>query len=61
VIKTRNAQTHAWLTGAGPLEKARVIGYLAGIARRAIETGTMAQRLEVLESVLKNRKGKERS
>jgi len=46
---------------AGPLEKARAIGYLAGIARRAIETGTMAQRLEVLESVLKNRKYKERS
>jgi hypothetical protein len=43
---------------AGTLEKARAIGCLAGIARRAIETGTLAQRLEILEAVLKGRKGK---
>jgi hypothetical protein len=43
---------------AGTLEKARAIGCLAGIARRAIETGTLAQRLEILEAVLKSRKGK---
>jgi hypothetical protein len=46
---------------AGPLEKARAIGYLAGLAHRAIETGTMAQRIEMLEAVLQNRKGKRQS
>src|SRR5258707_15805011 len=40
---------------AGTLEKARAIGYLAGIARKAIETGTLAARLEMLEAVLKQR------
>src|SRR2546426_204521 len=40
------------------LERARVLGYLAGFARRAIETGTLAQRLDLLEAVLLNRKGK---
>jgi hypothetical protein len=43
---------------AGPLAKARAIGCLASIARRAIETGTLAQRLELLEAVLKHRKAK---
>ena len=42
---------------AGTVEKARAIGYLAGIARRAIETGKLAQRLEMLETILMNRKG----
>jgi hypothetical protein len=42
---------------AGPLEKARAIGYLAGIAARAIETDTLAQRLEILEARLRARKG----
>jgi hypothetical protein len=41
---------------AGTLEKARAIGYLAGIARKAIETGTLAARLEMLEAVLRQRK-----
>jgi hypothetical protein len=41
---------------ATPLERARVIGYLAGIARKAIETGNLAARLEMLEAVLKRRK-----
>ncbi len=40
---------------AGTVEKARAIGYLAGIARKAIETGTLAARLEMLEAVLKQR------
>jgi hypothetical protein len=39
------------------LERARAIGYLAGIARKAIETGTLAARLEMLEAVLTKRKG----
>ena len=40
---------------ADPLEKARAVGYLAGQARRAIETSTLAERLQVLEQVLKHR------
>jgi len=42
--------------GAEPVAKARAIGYLAGIARKSIETGTLAARLEMLETVLENRK-----
>src|SRR5262249_48182338 len=41
---------------AGPLDKARAIGYLAGIARRTIETGKVAERITMLEAVLKTRK-----
>jgi hypothetical protein len=40
-----------------PLEQARAIGYLAGVARKAIETGNLAARLEMLERVLKQRSG----
>ena len=46
-------------TEAGTLEKARTIGYLAGIALRAIEAGNLAARVEMLESVLKQRNGKQ--
>jgi hypothetical protein len=42
---------------AGTLEKARTIGYLAGIALKAIEAGNMAARVEMLEAVLKQRNG----
>ncbi len=42
---------------AGTLEKARTVGYLAGIALRAIEAGNLAARLEALEAVLKLRNG----
>jgi hypothetical protein len=42
---------------AKTLEKARVIGYLAGIALKAIETGNLAARIEQLELVLKKRHG----
>ena len=42
--------------GAGTVQKARAIGYLAGIARKAIETGNLAARLELLEAVLRQRK-----
>src|SRR5436190_164755 len=38
-------------------EKARTIGYLAGIALKAIEAGNLAARLEALEAVLKQRNG----
>jgi hypothetical protein len=40
---------------AGTLERARTIGFLAGIALKAIEAGNIAARLEALESVLKAR------
>jgi len=39
----------------GTLERARIIGFLAGIALKAIEAGNIAARLEALESVLKAR------
>ena len=41
---------------AGTLEKARVVGYLGGIALRAIEAGDLAARLEAVEATLKVRK-----
>ena len=40
---------------AGTLEKARVVGYLAGISLKAIECGNLAARLEALEAALKRR------
>jgi hypothetical protein len=36
-------------------EKARAAGYLAGIALKAIEIGNLANRIELLEMVLKQR------
>jgi hypothetical protein len=41
---------------AGTLEKARCVGYLAGISLKAIECGNLAARLEAVEGVLKARK-----
>jgi hypothetical protein len=38
------------------IAKARAIGYLAGVARKAIEACTLAARIELLEAVLKQRK-----
>jgi hypothetical protein len=40
---------------AKKLEKARTIGFLAGVALRAIEAGNLAARLEALELALKQR------
>jgi hypothetical protein len=42
---------------AGTLEKARAVGYLAGVTLRAIEAGNLAARVEMLEAVLKQRNG----
>ena len=43
----------------GSVERAKAVGYLAGIALRAIDAGDVAARLEALESILKTRpKGK---
>lgn len=42
---------------AGTLEKARTVGFLAGVALRAIEAGNLAARLEALELALKHREG----
>jgi hypothetical protein len=39
----------------GALEKARTIGFLAGVALRAIEAGNLTARLEALERALKQR------
>lgn len=43
-------------TSASTLEKARVIGFLAGAALKAVEVSDLAGRLEAMESVLKARK-----
>jgi hypothetical protein len=43
---------------AAPLERARVVGQLAGLARRAIETARIEARLEALHAVLLARKDK---
>lgn len=40
---------------ASALEKARAVGFLAGVALRAIEAGNVAARLEALEAALKHR------
>ena len=42
---------------AGTLEKARTVGFLAGVALKAIEAGNLAARVEMLEAVLKQRDG----
>lgn len=39
-------------TWLGPVEKARAVGYLASLARQAIETHDLAVRLEKLEAAL---------
>jgi len=41
---------------ATTLEKARTIGFLAGVALRAIETGDLAARLEIIEMEMKQRR-----
>ncbi len=41
---------------ANTMEKARTIGYLASVALKAIEAGNIAARIEMLETVLKQRK-----
>jgi hypothetical protein len=41
---------------AGTLEKARAIGYLAGIALKAVEVADLSARLEAVEQVLRRRK-----
>ncbi len=41
---------------AGPLERARTIGYLAGISLKAIEVADLSGRVESLEMILKDRK-----
>lgn len=42
--------------GLSTAERARTIGYLAGIALRAIEAGDLAGRLEALERILAARR-----
>ena len=38
------------------VERARTVGYLAGVALRAIEAGDLAARVEAVEAVLKGRR-----
>jgi hypothetical protein len=45
-------------TCVGTVERVRALGYLAGIARKAIETGDLAARLEKLEASFKQRNGR---
>ena len=40
---------------AGTMQKARTIGYLAGIALKAVEVADLSARVEALERVLKRR------
>jgi predicted alpha/beta-fold hydrolase len=47
-------RAHRW---AGAVQKARAIGYLAGVARKAIESGKLVDRMEILERILKQRRG----
>jgi hypothetical protein len=42
-------------TQADAIQKARALGYLAELARKAIETGSLAARLEALELARTNR------
>lgn len=44
-----------------PIAKARAIAYLAGVARKAIEAGVLAPRIEILETILHQRKEQNRS
>jgi hypothetical protein len=46
---------------AETVAKARALGYLAGQARKAMETGQVADRIDMLAKVLKQRQGEERS
>ena len=39
----------------GSVERAKAVGYLAGIALRAIDAGDVAARVEALESILNSR------
>ena len=57
VIALIESQVEAVLEAedADALQKARCIGYLAGVSLRAIECGNLAARLEAVESVLKAR------
>jgi hypothetical protein len=41
---------------AGTLEKARVVGYLAGIALKAVEVADLSARVEAVERVLRGRR-----
>jgi hypothetical protein len=44
-------------TWVGTVEKARALGYLASLARQAIETADLAARVDQLEAILKPTNG----
>ena len=41
---------------AGTLEKARAVGYLAGVALKAVEVADLSARVEAVERVLRGRR-----
>ncbi len=42
-------------TALAPVDRARALAYLANVALKAIETGTLAAQLEAMEQILKHR------
>ena len=44
-------------TQADAIQKARALGYLADLARKAIETGSLAARIDALEGSMKRNNG----
>jgi hypothetical protein len=46
--------------GPGALERARVLGYLTGIALKALEAGNLQARLDMLEALLTRRAPEEK-
>jgi hypothetical protein len=59
VIDVLEEQVEVLRAAAGlrPVERSRAIGYLAGAARQAIETGSLAARLDALERILRQGPG----
>lgn len=60
VVDLLESQTRAVLSDEGlrTVERARCIGFLAGVLLKAIDAGDIALRLEALEGVLEARKAK---
>ena len=58
VIDLLEEQAHAIRSDpwSSAIEKARALSYLASVARRTMETGVIAERMELLESILRQRK-----
>ena len=55
-VRPRRSVLYGPASNARALEKARCVGYLAGVALKAIEAGDLAARLEAVEATLKARR-----